>query len=82
MRYLKICYWEILYTEYCVTLKVLLILRICIHLVNKLHCNLAFSVETFGTMKECVSWKLRYYEKQRYLETAFFFVFFLNNCVT
>ena len=34
--------------------KFLLSLRNCIYLVNKLNCNFAFSVETFGTMKNCV----------------------------
>ena len=63
--------------------KVLFSLRICIHLINKLHCNFAFSVETFGTVKNCVTWKLRYCEKLRYLETALLWkTALLENCVT
>ena len=77
---------DVVIGKYC-TLKIallwkfLLILRICIHLVNKLHCNLAFSVEMLVlwktvflgncvTMKNSVTWKLRYFEKLRYLKTV------------
>ena len=45
-------YWEnIVHWRLRYFWKVLFSLRICIHLINKLHCNFAFSVETFGTVK-------------------------------
>ena len=76
-------YWEnIVHWRLRYFWKFLFSLRSCIHLINKLHCNFAFSVETFGTVKNCVTWKLRYCEKLRYLETALLWkTALLGNCV-
>ena len=55
---------------------------------NWVVCNFAFSVETLVTVKNCVTWKLRYCEKLRYLETAlleklcFCKLCCFKNCVT
>ena len=95
VRYCKVLLLENLFTEdYVIFEKILLSLKNCIHLVNKLHCNFAFSVETFGTVKtvflencvtvkNCVTWKLRYFEKLRYLKTVLLWkTVLLENCVT
>ena len=57
--------------------KVLFSLRICIHLINKLHCNFAFFVETVGTVRNCVSWKTALLWKIALLENCVT----LKNCV-